>query len=260
MIMNEVLIPVEGGHIWADDSGTDGPVVVLLHPGVGDSRIWEPILPRLTARYRVIRYDVRGYGRSPKPAAAFTYYGDFLSVVEHFGLDRVRLVGCSMGGGVASTFAVEQPQRVESLVLLCPGFPGFDWPEDDTDAEMEALIKAADVNGLALLGMRLWARSEEDLPAWRQLQSAAAGWLAEAEFLGEEPPVFDRLGEVSAPTVLMVGDLDLSALIDSNVQASERIPGCRLVWMPGVDHLPPLREPGWVADTIVKHFEGTQGS
>src|SRR6185437_15317555 len=54
------MIAVDGGEVWADDSGGDGPPLVLLHPGVGDSRIWEPVLPALTASYRVIRYDARG--------------------------------------------------------------------------------------------------------------------------------------------------------------------------------------------------------
>ena len=57
--MAETIIAVDGGDVWADDSGGDGPPLVLLHPGVGDSRIWEPVLPALTASYRVIRYDAR---------------------------------------------------------------------------------------------------------------------------------------------------------------------------------------------------------
>src|SRR5690606_16429183 len=100
--MNELMVPVPGGRVWAHDTGGDKPVLVLLHPGVGDSRIWEPILPRLVERFRVIRYDARGYGNSPAPRARYTYYGDFEAVVAHFGLDRFALVGCSMGGGVAA--------------------------------------------------------------------------------------------------------------------------------------------------------------
>ena len=65
-------MPVDGGHLWADDTGGDGPVLVLLHPGWGDSSIWLPVLDRLPPHYRVIRYDTRGFGRSPAPAAPFT--------------------------------------------------------------------------------------------------------------------------------------------------------------------------------------------
>ena len=59
--MAATMVAVDGGDVWADDSGGDGPVLVMLHPGVGDSRIWEPVLAPLAAKYRVIRYDARGF-------------------------------------------------------------------------------------------------------------------------------------------------------------------------------------------------------
>lgn len=256
--MNELMVPVEAGRVWAHDSGGGKPALLVLHPGVGDSRIWEPVLPSLAERFRVIRYDARGYGRSPAPRAPFTYYGDFLAVVEHFGLDRFGLVGCSMGGGVATTFALDHPEKVTGLVLVCPGFPGFDWPDDpDTEAAFAAAERAEDVVAAAAeVGLRLWARSGDDPVAREQLRSAAAGWIAEEEFLGEEPPVFDRLEHLAVPTTLMIGDADRPPLIDSNEQAAKRIPGCRLIRMPGVDHLPPLREPELVAGAVMERFAG----
>ena len=61
----EKIVEVAGGTVWAEDTGGSGVPVVLLHPGIGDSRIWDPIVPRLSARYRLIRYDARGHGASP---------------------------------------------------------------------------------------------------------------------------------------------------------------------------------------------------
>ena len=74
------MIAVDAGEVWTDDSGGDGPPLVLLHPGVGDSWIWEPALPALTASYRVVRYDARGFGRSPAPTAKFSLLADLISV------------------------------------------------------------------------------------------------------------------------------------------------------------------------------------
>lgn len=115
------MIAVDGGEVWADDSGGGGPPVVLLHPGVGDSRIWEPVLPPLTASGRVIRYDARGFGRSPAPTMKFSLLADLITVLDHFGLDRVAIMGCSQGGGSAMGLALEHPARVSALALLCPG-------------------------------------------------------------------------------------------------------------------------------------------
>src|SRR4029077_14466828 len=119
------MIAVDGGEVWADDSGGDGPPLVLLHPGVGASRIWEPVLPALTASYRVIRYDARGYGRSPAPRTTFSLLADLVAVIDWYPLDRVARVGCSQGGPSALGVALQQPPRVSALVLLCPGVPGF---------------------------------------------------------------------------------------------------------------------------------------
>ena len=82
----ELSVPVEGGGIWAEDTGGDGPPLVLMHPGWGDSAIWDPVVGLLAARYRVIRYDARGYGRSPAPAAPYTQSGDLAAVLDHLGL------------------------------------------------------------------------------------------------------------------------------------------------------------------------------
>src|SRR5258707_2890515 len=99
--MTSTMVTVDGGAVWADDSGGDGPPLVLLHPGIGDSRIWEPVLPALTARYRVIRYDARGYGESPAATAEFSLLRDLVAVLGHFGVQRTAIVGCSQGGASA---------------------------------------------------------------------------------------------------------------------------------------------------------------
>lgn len=246
------MIAVDGDRVWADDSGGDRPPLVLLHPGVGDSRIWDPILPALIERHRVIRYDARGYGRSPAPTAEYTLLDDLVSVLDHVGLDRVAIVGCSQGGDSALALAVTAPERVSALVLLCPGVSGYEWPaEPEVDAEFDTA--AADgVEAVAALGMRLWAAAGPTPEVVEQLRSAARAWLSTDEFERPNPPVFDRLGEVAVPTSMMVGDLDRPALIDCNLRAAERIPGCELVQISGLDHLPPLRVPDRVVALIAK--------
>ncbi|MFF9396173.1 alpha/beta fold hydrolase [Streptomyces griseoluteus] len=253
----ELTVPVSGGQVWADDTGGDGPPLVLLHPGVGDSRIWDPVLPKLTEHHRVIRYDVRGYGRSPQPTASYSLCDDLVAVLDHFGVRRVPLVGCSMGGATAMSLALTDPDRVTALVLLCPGVSGYPWPEEpQVDAEYEALAEAGDVEGLVAFGLREWAAAGADESAVNQLRAAAPAWLTEDEYQRRDPPVFDRLRELDTPTVVMVGDRDRSTLIACNEEVAARIPGCRLVRMPGVDHLPPLRVPELVAKTVLAYCGG----
>jgi 3-oxoadipate enol-lactonase len=231
--MAETMVAVDGGEVWADDSGGDGPPLILLHPGVGDSRIWEPVLPALTASYRVIRYDARGYGRSPAPTAKFTLLADLIAVLGHYGLD--------------------QPALVSALVLLCPGIPGFAWPEepDELDAEYERALAAEDVDALAGVLLQIWGAAGSTPAVMEQLRSAAKAEITSGDLQQPDPPVLDRLGEIAVPVSLLVGDADYPPLIESNRQAAARIPGCQLTEVPGLDHLPPLRDPDLVLATIV---------
>jgi pimeloyl-ACP methyl ester carboxylesterase len=247
--VTEMMIPLPGGEAWADDSG-DGPPLILVHPGVGDSRIWDPVMPALTATHRVIRYDARGFGRSPAPTVQFSLYDDLLTVLDHFQITRTPIVGCSQGGDCALGLAVLQPQRVSALVLLCPGISGYRWPDEpEIDAAWEQ-AEADGVEALAQLGLRLWGAAGSTPAAVEQLRSAAKAWLANEAYSRPNPEVFDRLGEISVPTSLMIGDLDRASLIDSNLQAAARIPGCELLEVPGLDHLPPLRVPELVVTMV----------
>jgi len=250
--VTETTIAVDGGEVWADDSGGDGPPLVLLHPGVGDSRIWDLVLPGLTASYRVIRYDARGFGRSPAPTVKFSLFADLITVLDGYGLDRAAIVGCSQGGGSAMGLALEQPALVSALVLLCPGVPGYPWPEepDELEAEYERALDAGDVDALVGFNLRVWAAAGPTPEVMDQLRSGARAEISSRDLQRRDPLVFDRLGEISVPTSLLVGDADFPLLVQANREVAARIPGCELIVAPGMDHLPPLREPDLVLRTI----------
>ncbi len=253
----QTMVPVGADSVWAEDSGGDGPVLVLLHEGIGDSRMWDPIWPQLTAAGRVIRYDVRGYHNSPAATEDYSLLVDLLAVLDHFGVHSAHLAGCSMGGGTALQFALAEPRRVRSLTLLCPAVPGFPYDEDpELDAEYEARLAAGDTEGLIEMGLREWAAAGLTPFVEELMRSAAKAGPSEEQFQQEDDPVYDRLGEVTAPTVLMVGDKDRASIVASGEAAAGRIPGCRLIIMPGADHFPTAREPGLIASTILEQLAG----
>jgi pimeloyl-ACP methyl ester carboxylesterase len=248
----ELTIPVGQDSVWAEHLAGSGVPIVLLHPGVGDSRVWDLVLPGLEGR-RVVRYDVRGYGRSPLPTEEFSLLGDLETVLEQLQLERVLLVGCSMGGGTALSFTVAHPERVHGLVLLCPGVPGFPWPaEPELDARYDVLAAERDVDGLVQLASREWAAAGSDDAVVAQLRGAIPAWFEQDEYLQPDPPVYDRLQEIEAPAAVMVGDKDRPILAAVAGGTAARIPGCEFIWMPGVDHFPSLREPQPVTETILR--------
>jgi 3-oxoadipate enol-lactonase len=263
--MTATMVAVDGGDVWADDSGGDGPPLVMLHPGVGDSRIWAPVLAPLAAKYRVIRYDARGFGQSPAPAVKFSLLRDLIAVLDHYGIGQAAFVGCSQGGASSLGLALAHPQRVSALVLLCPGVSGFPM----TDEEEAAMIgpdnaaaimadykraKAArDVDAFAAVVIRrIWGAGGDTPAVVEQSRSAARASLSNEGLELEDPPVFARLGEITVPAALMVGDLDYPPLVAANRQAAALIPGCEFLLVPGMDHFPPLREPDAVLGLITR--------
>jgi 3-oxoadipate enol-lactonase len=250
----ELTIPVAGGGIWAEDTGGDGVPLVLMHPGWGDSAIWDPLIARLAGRYRLIRYDARGYGRSPAPAAPFTQLGDLGAVLDHLAVERAALVAHSGNGGPALGLALEQPERVSSLILIAPGVEDYPWPQDDPYvAEFGTLFGAGDREGLVELGLRTWAASGADAAARAQIRSAVAAFFAMGDQMRPDPPVYGRLGEIKAPAVLAIGDLDYPMVRECGERIAGAIPGCRVIVVPGADHLLPLRAPDALAEIIASH-------
>jgi 3-oxoadipate enol-lactonase len=258
-------VEVGPDRLWAQDSGrpqgaaADERTVVLLHPGVADARSWDLVWPMLAGRVRVIRYDARGYGKSPQPTTSYRQIDDLAAVLDHFGVASAHLAGCSMGGGTAIDMALASPERVSSLTLLCPGVSGYTWPADpDMDAREEAAIAAGE-DAVVELSLSAWAAAGASPLITDVMRSAVRAWPAEEEFCKPADPAFDRLSELRVSSVLMVGDLDLPALIACNEQVAARIEGCELIWMPGVDHLPALREPSLVAETILRQSGAAGG-
>jgi 3-oxoadipate enol-lactonase len=249
----QTMVPVGADKIWAEDSGGSGPVLVLLHEGVGDSRMWDPLWPSLTERFRAVRYDVRGYGRSPAPTEQYVFRHDLQAVLAHFGITEAHFAGCSMGGATAVDFALAEPARVRSLVLLSTGISGYPWPEEpEVHARYEALTEAADEDGLVELCLEMWGAAGPDPFVADLARSAVRAWAYD-RFEQEAEPAFDRLGELRPRAVLLVGDKDNPALIACVEQAAARIPNCQLIRMPGVDHYPTIREPRLVLETILRH-------
>jgi 3-oxoadipate enol-lactonase len=247
------MVPVGADALWAEDSKGAGPALVLLHSGISDARLWDPVWPELTADFRVIRYDSRGFGRSPAATEPFTELGDLRAVLDHFGVDRPHLAGCSQGGGTAAELALADPGRVPSLVLLCPGFTGYRWPpEPDFEASESALRAAGDEDGLLRLWLGRWAAAGAG-PFVADLMRAGLAAESSEALCRTDESVFGRLGDLTVPALIMVGDRDTPALIASNVQAAERIPRATLIRMPGVDHYPPVRDPAAVIAAIRTH-------
>ena len=136
-----------------------GPVVVLLHAGVADLRMWDLPAAELARDHRVVRCDLRGFGSSPlAPGASYSDAEDVLALLDGLGIDRFALVGASYGGYVALQVASTAPHRVERLVLLAAAADLLEPDEGMRELWQEEgrLVEAGDLAGATELNVRTW--------------------------------------------------------------------------------------------------------
>ena len=123
----------DGGRLYFEMAG-DGPAVTLIHPGLWDSRTWDPQFEPWSERFRMLCYDVRGYGRSSRlTGEPYSHTRDLDVLLSATGVERTALVGCSMGGGIEIDFTLEHPGRVTALVAVASALGGFEPLEEEED-------------------------------------------------------------------------------------------------------------------------------
>lgn len=253
-----------------EDAPAGSTPLLLIHAGIADRRMWDPIWPALTAARDVVRLDLRGYGESTaRPVGPWSPRADVLGTLDALGVDRTHVVGCSYGAGVAVELALERPSLVASLVLAAPGGSLLTEKTDDLaefiQAE-QAAVEAGDLDAASEANVRAWVdgphRGPDGAPtavrdAVRTMQRQAfdltigwedATWEAEEELDPEAP---DRLDEVGVPTLLISGALDIDSV---RMAADHLLAGIRdargVVW-PDVAHVLPMERPDdFVAEVL----------
>lgn len=224
-----------------------GVPVVLLHGAGLSHRLWEREVETLSDTYRVIALDLRGHGDTRSSAAvgpvyeAAIYASDLLAFLDVLGLDRVHLVGLSLGGMIAQEFATSYSNRLVSLVTV--GTP--------VDTVPDVFRRAAMALGTRYLFARMaregmeWvaakgARRMTRVPATREYIRDDAARMDPEEFKRVWRGVGryrlrDRLPAIAVPTLVVVGDRDINRR--QARLASRLIPGARLVVLPGIGHI-----------------------
>lgn len=251
--------PVEGGRLYYEVVG-EGYPLALIHAGVADHRMWDEQVAAFAPYYRVIRYDTRGFGRSETDAGTFSDYADLLALMDHLGVAQAHVVGLSRGGGIAIDFCLEHPDRVRALIPVASGVDGLEgWEalitpaERAAEAAMEAATEAGDLAALADLEVRYWADGPGQ-PEGRAGSSVRERLREMIRFTQQNqpveptrehlsPPALTRLGEISAPTLVMYGDLDESVVMEGCEQLARGIAGARKIVFPGVAHMVNMERP-----------------
>ena len=234
----------------------EGSPVVLVHAGIADSRMWDPQWEAFQRGHRVVRFDMRGFGRSPLAPGRYSPPADLVALLEELALGPAALVGASMGGGISLQVAVARPDLVSALVLVGSGVRGHDWSDYVTTSwtAEEAALERGDLGEAVEVNLRTWVdgpdRSPDEVdPEVRSKVAAMQGRAFELALACPEAQeealvldVGDRLGEISVPTLAIVGEHDVQD-VHLVAERLEREIGATRVTIAGVAHLPNLEKP-----------------
>lgn len=250
----------------------EGLPVVFLHAGVCDKRMWESQMAEAAEEgWHTIAYDRRGYGETQSTDEAFSHVDDLEAVLQTLDIHAAVFVGCSMGGGLAIDFALRHPGRVIGLVLIGTSVTGAPWSATNAEQQIEAAEEDAYERGDLDMLNRVQAHEWLDGP---RAQSGRVGGAVRELFLDmnslalskpeltqveQQPDAWRRVGEINAPTMLLVGDEDFTALIDRHDHLSEEMPNAFAAVLEGVAHIPSIERPDLVNSMLLEFLDAIAG-
>ena len=262
------FLDIQGGKLYYEAAGT-GRAVVFVHAGIADHRMWDDQFELFAQKYRVVRYDTRGFGKTTSEGVEFSNRADLRALLDYLGIDKAVLVGCSRGGQIATDTTLESPERVAGLITVCSGPGGFEADTSDEDVimgDMEKAEQAGDWEKVIQIDMQVWLsgfkRSIDDMPASLVQRMVDMGRLNYSHVSEENkpitlsPPGAGRLGEINVPALIIWGDLDTNYILEASPALADGIHGAQRAIITGTAHLPNMEKPAEF-NRIVLDFIGS---
>lgn len=252
-------------HSEHDGQGTD---LVLIH-GLGSSlHDWDAFIPDLSRFHRVLRWDVRGFGQSDKPAGPYTpqlFAQDLAGLLRALGISKTHVAGISMGGVIAQRFILDYPEAVSSLTLISTS-------SEVSEAAQKAWEKTADTieqrgfSSKTEFAQRIFAPSfvknfphEVQTMAGRTATNDPRAYAAAARAIGSFNWTAE-LGRIQVPTLILQGREDMLTPPGGSIKLSRGIPRSRLLMIPDCGHVVPLEKPQLFQQTLLAFLAGVDYS
>ena len=251
--------------IYYETFGAGDPIV-LIHAGVTDSRMWNFQIKDLSKHFRIVRYDMRGFGKSSTPDSIFNPNLDLLAILDSCDIDKANLVGISLGALQAIDFTINYPNRVKSLIISGPGFP-------DLPSSPEALTKQIEFNKIVkeqgpdsaiytMLNDPFWSQSlpSKAFPKARSLfeqilqenkRSFTVNWQLRKISTGLK----DRLSEIKCPTLLFRPENEMPSMVSISDTIKNRINGVHIFEIKKASHLLNMEFPDQFNKVIIDFIE-----
>ena len=240
----------------------DAPVVVLGGSLGSTLEMWDAQVPALTGRFRVVRYDARGHGRSPVPAGPYVLddlVDDLLALLDRLEVQRAHLVGLSLGGMTAMRLAAREPSRVDRLALLCTSAR---FPTSSPWAERAVTVRAEGTAAIAAAVVDRWftpQRRAADPALVDRMRAMVAATPAEGYASCcaaiQHMDLTADLPRIGAPTLALAGADDPATPPEHLAAIADAVPGARLLVLPQAAHLANVERPAEVNAALLAHLD-----
>lgn len=245
----ESMVEVENGRIYFEQCGSGPATILLLHDGGAHSAVWDDVWPAFCQRFRTIRYDRRGYGRSPEATTWYYETDDAVAVLHHLHVAKAIIVGSSHGGEVSINFTLAHPDIVQQLILVGAVVSGMPYSDHflDRGSQNSRPLEKNDVAS----AIANWANDRyliapgHDATRKRliALQTANPQNLTHNDYARPVPSALPRLHEIRVPTLILTGDADIPDVHAHAGAIEAGIPGARRVVLHDLGHLMYLEKP-----------------
>lgn len=246
---------INGAKIYYEVAGQGHPFL-MVHAGIASQSMWDEQFEFFAKNYKVVRYDMRGYGQSPALADDYQRHEDIRALLDYLNIEHAYLMGCSMGGGACMNFALDHPDRTDALIMVGSAPGGFaydDWSPSPLDEAMDAAYAKGDLERVNEVAMQIFVdgtgRTPDQVnPALRQkVYNMNMIALRNEKLMGKDvpPPVSaaKRIADLHLPVLIVIGDLDEDYISRAANFMASNIPGSRTIVMPGTAHLPNMEFP-----------------
>jgi pimeloyl-ACP methyl ester carboxylesterase len=228
------LAPVNDIQMHYEIYNADGPdPVLLLHGGLGSTLNWGNQVPVLMQSHKVIALDSRGHGRSTRSDQPFGYElmaSDVLAMMDHLGLDKVKVVGWSDGGIIGLVLAMQHPERIERLFAF-----GANYNVSGVNPTVETNEVFGQAVAMAMENYKKLSPTPDGFDAF--MSQIAEMWFSQPDFSAEQ------LGAIRVPVAIADGQYEEAILPEHTAELARLIPGAKLIILPDVSHMAMMQDP-----------------
>lgn len=265
--MTKEFIEIGDGKTYVEKDGA-GETIIFVHADTLDSRQWDEQVKYFAPKYELVRYDIRGFGKSDLPKEKpYSFSEDLNSLMESLGIEKAHFVGLSLGAAIIIDFVLTHPDKVKSLVLADPGISGdgFDQTFINSINQIVLFSKEDKIEEAkqSWLDLDIFNYSKSHPSTWGKIQemvteTSCYRWYGMNQPISLQPAAAERLSEIKPPTLIIVGEHDIPDFQRKAKLINAKISGSELKVISDAGHLSNLDNPKEFNEAISRFLDRIQ--